>query len=980
MVEELKQKRKERSGWEENTVGTILDQSMLAAIVQSSQDAIIGKDLKGTITSWNQGAEKIYGFSAKEAIGKSISVLVPPGRKDEVLEILQKIKNGEALDHFDTVRMTKDGKTIHVSLMISPIKDGAGRIIGASTIARDISERRRLDEERLRLASIVQSSEDAIFGMTLEGVITSWNLGAEKLFGYTVPEAVGKSVRIIYPTDREDELPGIIKKIRVGERIEHYETQRKRKDGVIIDVSLSISPIKDEVGEVVGISKIIRDITGQKQVAQYARSLIEASLDPLVTISPDGKITDVNEATAQVTGVTREKLIGSDFSNYFTEPEKARQGYRQVFSKERVTDYPLTIRHASGKLTDVLYNASVYKDDKGNVLGVFAAARDITTQKYASQYARSLIEASLDPLVTISPDGKVTDVNEATVQATEASRERLIGSDFSSYFTDPEEARQGYLQAFKEGIVTDYPLTISAPSGKLTDVLYNATVYRDEKGSVLGVFAAARDVTERKKVEDQLHSTSAYARSLIEASLDPLVTISPDGKITDVNHATELITGVSREWLIGTDFSNYFTEPGKARQGYRLTFKEGYVKDYPLELRHASGRFTDVLYNATVYKDALGKVRGVFAAARDVTESKKTSQYARSLIEASLDPLVTISPDGKVTDVNEATVRATGATRSQLVGTDFSNYFTEPEKARQGYLRAFKEGSVTDYPLTIRTTSGKLTDVLYNASVYKDEKGKVLGVFAAARDYSRVRQASQQLEESNKELEAFSYSVSHDLRAPLRAIDSFAKIFEEQYTGQLDKESKRLLAVIRNNAQQMGKLIDDLLAFSRLGRHELRLQDVEMSSLVTTVFQELKQGAPDREIKFTIQDLPAARVDPSLFKQVWTNLLSNAIKFTKRRKAAMIEVGSERRGDEVVYLVKDNGVGFDMEYANKLFGVFQRLHEKTEFEGSGVGLAIVHRIITRHGGRVWAEGKPDEGATFYFTLPGTGGPHEVRGA
>ncbi len=980
MVEEARHKWKERSSGEEYTVGVISDESMLAAIVQSSQDAIIGKDLRGIITSWNHGAERIYGYTAKEATGKSISMLVPPGRKDEVPEILQRIKKGEVIEHFDTVRTTKDGKTIHVSLMISPINDDAGRIIGASTIARDISERRRLDEERLRLASIVQSSEDAILGMTLEGMITNWNLGAEKLFGYFTTEAVGKSVRIIYPTDREDELPGIIKKIEAGERIEHYETQRKRKDGAIIDVSLSISPIKDEVGEIVGISKIIRDITGQKRVAQYARSLIESSLDPLVTISPEGKITDVNEATAQVTGVAREKLIGSDFSNYFTEPDKAREGYRQVFSKEKVTDYPLTIRHASGKLTDVLYNASVYRDDKGNVLGVFAAARDITAQKYASQYARSLIEASLDPLVIISPDGKVTDVNEATVRATEASREKLIGSDFSSYFTDPEEARQGYLQAFKEGTVTDYPLTISATSGRLTDVLYNATVYRDEKGNVLGVFAAARDVTERKKVEDQLHATSAYARSLIEASLDPLVTISPEGKITDVNHATELITGVSREWLIGTDFSNYFTEPGKARQGYRLTFKEGYVKDYPLALRHASGRVVDVLYNATVYRDALGKVRGVFAAARDVTESKKTSQYARSLIEASLDPLVTISLDGKVTDVNEATIKVTGATRSQLVGTDFSVYFTEPEKARQGYLRAFKEGSVTDYPLTIHSNSGKLTDVLYNASVYRDDKGNVLGVFAAARDYSRVRQASQELEESNKELEAFSYSVSHDLRAPLRAIDSFAKIFEEQYAGQLDKEGKRLLSVIQNNAQQMGKLIDDLLSFSRLGRHDLRLQDVEMASLVKAVFQELKGTAPGREIKFTVQDLPAARVDASLFKQVWINLLSNAIKFTKGRKVAVIEVGSERKGAQTIYFVKDNGVGFDMQYVNKLFGVFQRLHDKGEFEGSGVGLAIVHRIITRHGGRVWAEGKPDEGAIFYFTLQGAGIPHEGSGA
>ena len=192
------------------------------------------------------------------------------------------------------------------------------------------------------------------------------------------------------------------------------------------------SVYRDVHGNVLGVFAAARDVTAQRQASQYARSLIEASLDPLVTISPEGKITDVNEATMKVTGVPREKLIGTDFSNYFTEPEKAREGYQQVFAKGFVTDYPLTIRHKDGKLTDVLYNASVYKDVHGNVLGVFAAARDVTAQRQASQYARSLIEASLDPLVTISPEGKITDVNEATDQGDrratrEADRDRLLG-------------------------------------------------------------------------------------------------------------------------------------------------------------------------------------------------------------------------------------------------------------------------------------------------------------------------------------------------------------------------------------------------------------------------------------------------------------------------------------------------------------------------------------------------------------------------
>jgi PAS domain S-box-containing protein len=202
--------------------------------------------------------------------------------------------------------------------------------------------------------------------------------------------------------------------------------------------------------------------------------------------------------------MSREKLIGTDFSDYFTEPDKAREGYQQVFAKGFVTDYPLTIRHKDGRLTDVLYNASVYRDAAGKVIGVFAAARDVTAQKQASRYARSLIEASLDPLVTISAKGKITDVNEGSVKVTGMSREKLIGTDFSDYFTEPDKAREGYQQVFAKGFVTDYPLTIRHKDGRLTDVLYNASVYKDASGNVLGVFAAARDVTEQKQAEKRV--------------------------------------------------------------------------------------------------------------------------------------------------------------------------------------------------------------------------------------------------------------------------------------------------------------------------------------------------------------------------------------------------------------------------------------------------------------------------------------------
>ena len=361
------------------------------------------------------------------------------------------------------------------------------------------------------LASIVDSSDDAIIARTADGLVTSWNRGAETLYGYSAVEMIGHPMWVLLPQDRRAEMDEILERIRNGDRVQHYETTRQRKDGATISVSLTVSPIFDRDGTLSGVSTIARDITERRRADEqllaaslYARSLIEASLDPLITISAEGKITDVNEATIRATGVARERLIGTDFSIYFTEPDRARQGYRRVFSRGSVRDYPLTIRHRDGKLIDVLYNASVYRDARGAVLGVLAAARDVTALKQASQYARSLIEASLDPLVTISPEGKITDVNEATIRATGVPRENLIATDFCDYFTEPERAREGYQQVFSRGFVTDYPLTIRHRAGGQTDVLYNASVYRDVRGHVLGVCAAARDVTAQKRAEAEV--------------------------------------------------------------------------------------------------------------------------------------------------------------------------------------------------------------------------------------------------------------------------------------------------------------------------------------------------------------------------------------------------------------------------------------------------------------------------------------------
>jgi len=232
----------------------------------------------------------------------------------------------------------------------------------------------------------------------------------------------------------------------------------------------------------------------------------------------------------------------------------------------------------------------------------------------------------------------------------------------------------------------------------------------------------------------------------------------------------------------------------------------------------------------------------------------------------------------------------------------------------------------------------------------------------------RIRERTAQLETSNQELEAFSYSVSHDLRAPLRAVNGYAKILEQDYINLLPAEAQTHLGKIQTASNKMGKLIDELLAFSRLGRNPLRITFVDLNALTQLIIESLAPEIGSRQIEWVVADLPPAQADPILVQQVFANLINNAVKYTRDRQPARITIGALDQNDECVYFIRDNGAGFDMQYADKLFGVFQRLHRDEEFEGTGIGLATVHRIITRHGGRIWAEAEPDKGATFYFTL------------
>jgi PAS domain S-box-containing protein len=473
---------------------------LISAIVQGSEDVIISGSLGGAITSWNPAAERMYGYSSAEIIGRPAKLLTPKDRAGEVEAVLGQIKAGRRVERLETKRVRRDATVFPVLLTVSPIRDENGTIFGTSVIHRDLTDHKEALAVAQRMAAIVEYSHDAIMGGTLDGIITSWNPAAAAMFGYTSRQIVGKHIGLIVPQDQAGEMISILAKISAGRPVDNFETIRVRKDATVFPVSLTISPIRDDNGAVVAASVICRDITELKHAALYARSLIEAALDPLVTISPEGKITDVNEATVKATGVRRNKLIGTPFSDYFTDPDKAEEIYQRVITKGKAVNYPLTMRHRDGTLTRVLFNASVYRDTGGNILGLFAAARDMTTQKEASEAAQrmaAILEHSGEAIIGLTAEGIITSWNPAAERMFGYPSQEIVRRSvdlLSAKDRAPEMV--SILARVSVGQALDNCATVFArQDGTVLPVMLTVAPIRDADEAVVGASAIARDVS-----------------------------------------------------------------------------------------------------------------------------------------------------------------------------------------------------------------------------------------------------------------------------------------------------------------------------------------------------------------------------------------------------------------------------------------------------------------------------------------------------
>jgi PAS domain S-box-containing protein len=621
--------------------------------------------------------------------------------------------------------------------------------------------------------------------------------------------------------------------------------------------------------------------------------------------------------------------------------------------------------------------------------------------KESEERYRAVVEQAAEGILLIEVDTKrVLEANAAYQDLLGYSLEEILQLSLYDLVPYPVESMDCYVrQVLEQKSYVSGQRRHRRKDGSLVDVEVSASLI--SYGSRGTICIVVRDITERKQTEE----IRARLAAIVESSDDAIISKTLDGTITSWNHGAEKIYGYSSEEIVGkpvsvlvpTDRSHEIPEIlEKVRRGEA-------IDNYETVRIAKDGRRLDVSLTISPVKDLSGNLVGASTIARDITERRRTESELRlsearfrAMIEQSPLSIQVLSPDGQTLQVNRAWEELWGVTLQDIAGYNLLEDQQLVAKGLMPYIRRGFAGEPTLIPAAAYDpdetipglTSHEEPKRWVRAFIYpiKDEDGNVREVILMHEDITERKQAEEeirklneqleqrvqrrtaQLNAFNRELEAFSYSVSHDLRAPLRSIDGFSQILLEDYADELDEEGNDYLKRVRAASQRMGQLIDDLLDLSRMTRSEMRRESVDLSDLAKSFAEELKRSQPERRVEFLIEGGLLVEGDKSLLRVVLENLLRNAWKFTGKQTHARIEFGASEQEDKRAYFVRDNGAGFDMAYADKLFGAFQRLHGGSEFEGTGIGLATVQRIIHRHGGRVWAEGRVGYGATFYFTL------------
>jgi PAS domain S-box-containing protein len=813
-------------------------------------------------------------------------------------------------------------------------------------------------------------------------------------------------------TIRLDRAPwGIVVKVDQQEALAGYRQEIRRTGTTVIAVILGFWAVAFML--VLGWRR--RAEAALREGEERYRATLYSIGDAVIATDQGSRVKQMNPVAEKLTGWTESQASGRPLDEVFRIVNEETHAVvespvARVLREGHVVglaNHSLLIGK-DGKESPIADSGAPIRNEKGGTTGVVLVFRDQTKERAAQKalkeseaFNRTIVESIPQQLFLKDRNGVYLAVNQPYAASLGCRPDQLVGKDdFASYPTElAEKYRADDRAVMESGRVKDLEEKYLAQGKEYWVHTIKAPV-SDDGGQVTAVLGLFEDITARKRVEQSLKD----ARDRLEeaqraAHLGNWEWDARNDQITGSEEFYRLFD-VAPEGL--SRFSQFVErlhpdDRERVQRDVADALKQDRPYDTDYRVRLSDGGWRDVIARGRVFVDEGGKPLRLVGTCLDITERTQAEnalrdQYAilRAILQSTDSSVFSLDREYRYTTFNDghaATMKALYGVDIQI-GASLAEYQSVPEDwqlARKNLDRALQGETFVESAFSgDEVRSRRYFEISH--SPIRTSANEIIGVSVYSRDVTerkraedeirllnvsleqRVRDRTAQLEESNKELEAFSYSVSHDLRAPLRAIDGFTRILTGDYAPQLDMEGQRVCSIIRENTAKMGRLIDDLLAFSRLGRAEMSLSRTDMETMANSVFHELTTPESRARIDFQVGVLPPALVDPTLMRQVWMNLLANAIKFSSKRERAVIKVSTQQNQGESVYAVRDDGAGFDMQYVGKLFGVFQRLHSSKEFEGTGVGLALVQRVIRRHGGRVWAEGEIDKGATFYFAL------------
>ena len=956
----------------------------LAAVVESTEDAIFSASADGRILSWNRGATRMFGYRPEETIGRRLSDLLPPNEAMQAARLFARAASGESIEGFETEVTVKGERTIHIAVTLSPLRDASGRVTAASAVARDITSRREAERRRLvehRIAQLL--AESAPRGQTIPRILETlcqslaldcaaqWDFDAEAngfqraclwsrpdwdteviaqrigthvawqddgLLAQVWRSAAPKWVGAAELEPRHAAADGIafvnavLIPITLGSRVisilELLTTKAQPYDPELLSTARAIG---SQIGQYIERRRAEDDLRAEKE---YIAHVIAAAPTLIASVAVDGTTRSVNPSIREITGYTPEELQGRHFWRTLCADDDDAQVkcLLEAAAQGGIADYHLSIKTRRGELRDLAVSAAARRGPEGAVVEYVLVGTDVT--------ARRLDEAR-----------RATEYAVARALTDEQSEKEAIERILRTLCT---------LLGWECGVYRVFDAStrlVSCPYAWCKPV------------------PALASLIEQLNVPRQLRASTMYWRTV--ESRYPQWDNDVPSRVSDELRAKLLEAGICSAVSIPV-------QAGERFLGAMQFFGRSH------------NRPENVLIEAM---QAIGHQVGQFLERKRVEAERAQADERLRSIAANIPGIVfeyRLRPDRTAAFefVSERALDMLEESPEDLMRDSHAMFRLVDPAYRRSLLRSMRisrhSRSLWVAEMPIRTRSGRVRWVrgqsmpkyLEDGSVIWD--GVIVDVTAQKQAEQAIQQMNEQLERrvaertaqlsaANRELESFAYSVSHDLRAPLRSIDGFSRILAEEYADNLPPTARDYLMRVRNASQRMGQLIDDLLALSQVTRSELKRVRTDMSAIAEAIIAELRAESPERKVDVCIHPNMQCLADPSLMRIALQNLLGNAWKFTSKRPRASIEFGSITQRNKTVYYVRDDGAGFDMGHAGKLFGAFQRLHSPREFEGTGVGLATVSRIINRHGGTVWAESTLGKGATFYFTLAGGGG-------